>query len=57
MNDNIMACLYAVIAGIMLHISFYELIPGAYNESTFKVVFKYFLLGVGIMILSHFLMS
>ena len=57
MNDNIMACLYAVIAGIMLHISFYELIPGAYKESTFKVVFKYFLLGVGIMILSHFLMS
>lgn len=56
-NDNIMACLYAIIAGIMLHISIYELIPGAYKESTFKPVLKYFLLGFIIMITSHLLMG
>ena len=56
-NDNIMACLYAVIAGIMLHISVYELIPGAYKESTLKTVLKYFLIGSCVMLLSHMLIS
>ena len=55
-NDYIMASLYAIIAGIMLHISFYELIPGAYKESTLKSVIKYFLMGVITMIISHLLM-
>lgn len=54
-NNNIMAALYAVIAGIMVHISFYELIPVAYKESTLKVVLKYFLLGMIVMLLSHLL--
>lgn len=57
MNDNIMSALYAIIAGIMIHISIYELIPGAYKEGTLKEVFKYFIIGFVIMILSHFLMS
>ena len=39
-NDNVMAALYAIIAGIMIHISVYELIPGAYKEGTLKSVFK-----------------
>ena len=56
-NDHIMAALYAIIAGIMIHISVYELIPGAYKESTLKNVLKYFLIGFGVMILSHLLMS
>lgn len=57
MNDNIMSALYAIIAGIMIHISIYELIPGAYKKGTLKEVFKYFIIGFVIMILSHFLMS
>lgn len=56
-NDHVMAALYAIIAGIMIHISVYELIPGAYKESTLKNVLKYFLIGFGVMILSHILMS
>lgn len=56
-NDHVMAALYAIIAGIMIHISVYELIPGAYKESTLKNVLKYFIIGFGVMILSHILMS
>lgn len=56
-NDHIMAALYAIIAGIMIHISIYELIPGAYKESTLKGVLKYFIIGVFVMIVSHLLMN
>ncbi len=56
-NDHVMAALYAIIAGIMIHISVYELIPGAYKESTLKNVLRYFMLGFGVMVLSHILMS
>lgn len=56
-NDFVMATLYAIIAGIMIHISVYELIPGAYKEGTLKSVLKYFLIGFGVMILSHLLMN
>ncbi len=56
-NDHIMAALYAIIGGIMIHISVYELIPGAYKDSTLKNIIKYFLIGAFIMILSHLLMK
>ncbi len=56
-NDHIMAALYAIIGGIMIHISVYELIPGAYKDSTLKKIIKYFLIGAIIMILSHLLMK
>lgn len=56
-NDHIMAALYSIIAGIMIHISIYELIPGAYKLSTLKGVLKYFIIGVIVMIISHLLMS
>lgn len=56
-NDFVMATLYVIIAGIMIHISVYELIPGAYKEGTLKSVLKYFLIGFGVMILSHLLMN
>lgn len=56
-NDHIMAALYAIIAGIMIHISVYELIPGAYKDSTLTKVLKYFIIGFIIMIISHLLMG
>ena len=56
-NDHVMKALYAIIAGIMIHISVYELIPGAYKESTLKNVLRYFMIGFGVMILSHLLMN
>jgi ZIP family zinc transporter len=55
-NEHIMAALYAIIAGVMIHISVYELIPGAYKESTLKGVLKYFIIGMAVMIISHMLM-
>ncbi len=56
-NEHVMASLYAIIAGIMMHISIYELIPGAYKESTLKSVLKYFIIGFMVMIISHLLMN
>lgn len=56
-TDNIMGSLYALIAGIMIHISVYELIPGAYRQSTLKYVLKYFIFGFIIMMIAHLLMT
>lgn len=56
-NQYILAALYAIIAGIMIHISVYELIPGAYKESTLKSVLKYLIIGVVIMLVSHLLIK
>lgn len=56
-NDHIMAALYAIIAGIMIHISVYELLPGAYKDSVLKKVIKYFIIGFIVMIISHLLMG
>ena len=55
-NEQLIAILYAIISGVMIHISIYELIPGAYKESTLKGILKYFILGFIIMIASHLLM-
>ena len=52
-NKYIMASLYAIIAGIMLHISFYELIPQSYSKSSLKPVLKYLFIGFIILIISH----
>lgn len=52
-NNSIMALLYAIIAGIMLHISIYELLPTSYKISSLKPVLKGFLIGFIIMLLSH----
>lgn len=56
-NDHIMAALYAIIAGIMIHISAYELLPGAYKEGTLKKVLKFFIIGFIVMLISHLLMG
>lgn len=58
-TNQIMAYLYAIIAGIMIHISIYELLPGAYkeNNNSLNKIIKYFIIGFIIMILSHLLMS
>ena len=57
MNNYIMASLYAIIAGIMIHISVYELLPTAYKESTLKLVLRYFIIGFIIMIVSHLIIK
>ena len=56
-NDHVMAALYAIIAGIMIHISVYELIPSAYKEGTLKEILKYFVIGSIVMIISHLIIK
>lgn len=56
-NDFIMSLLYSIIAGIMIHISVYELIPKAYELGTLKQVLKYFTIGFILMLLSHFILG
>jgi len=55
-NNIIMGTLFAIIAGIMLHIACYELLPTAkkYNESKTTIIF--FLIGVGFMLLNHIIL-
>lgn len=54
-NNFMMGVLFSMIAGIMLHIAFYELIPGAlqYRDKLVSVIA--FICGAIMMILSHFI--
>ena len=56
-NEHIIASLYAIIGGIMIHISIYELIPTAYKKGSLKQVLLYIFLGAITMLISHILMS
>ena len=53
MTDPIMGILYGIIAGIMIHISIYELLPNAYHHHKPRRLFTAFLLGASIMLFSH----
>ena len=53
-NPIFMGILFSIIAGIMTHISIYELIPTSLNYNNKKLSFISFILGVGVMILNHF---
>lgn len=55
LNDTLMGFLYAIIAGIMIHISIYELLPTAFSYRSKKNIIPYFLAGVGVMIMSSLL--
>lgn len=56
-NDFFMGCLYAVIAGIMMHISIYELLPSSlkYKKSSQTIIF--FLIGILFMFVSSLLLK
>jgi len=56
-SDTVMGCLFATIAGIMLHIAVYELIPTSlkYQKRNFTLLF--FIIGMTFMIMSHLLFS
>lgn len=53
-NNSVMGCLMATIAGIMLHISFYELLPTSKKYQFSSVTKKYFIFGVFFMLIGHF---
>lgn len=54
-NGFIMSIIFALIAGIMLSISIYELIPGSLKYGSLNNTIKYFLLGVAFMCICHFI--
>ncbi len=56
MNDIIMSLLLAVIAGIMIAISMYELIPASLKYNRISSTVKFFLIGVTFMGICHFIM-
>jgi len=55
MNDILMGFLFAMIAGIMIHISIYELLPTARKYQFPKIMVIFSLLGAIFMSVSHFL--
>jgi len=55
-NDFFMGCLYAIIAGIMMHISIYELLPSSLKyKKTFQTI-VYFIIGMLFMFISSLLL-
>lgn len=55
-NPIFMGMLFSVIAGIMMHIALFELIPTSLNYKNKKLVIFSFLSGVGVMLISHFIL-
>ena len=53
MNDFILGILFSMIAGIMVHIASYELIPGALQYKKYKWSFLFFCFGMLVMIINH----
>jgi ZIP family zinc transporter len=53
MNDFILGIIFSIIAGIMIHISIYELLPTALNYKKYKLTIIYFLIGILIMFINH----
>lgn len=54
-TDLWMGCLFAIIAGIMMHISIYELLPTSKKYNLPKITLTLFLIGALFMVISHFL--
>lgn len=52
-NDFILGILFSMIAGIMVHIAVYELIPGAFKYKQYKLTIISFTIGAFLMIINH----
>lgn len=55
MNDTVMGLLMALIAGIMIHISSYELLPTSLKYNKKSLTYIFFIIGFIFMIISHFI--
>ncbi len=55
MNDFVMGLLMAIIAGIMTHIAFYELLPTSLKYKNKKLSYLFFVVGFIFMIINHFI--
>jgi len=56
-NPIFMGILFSIIAGIMIHISIYELIPTSLNYKNKKLTFIFIVIGVGVMLLNHLILG
>ena len=56
-NNNIMGILLSLIAGIMIQISIYELLPTSFNFKNKKLTIIYLLIGILFMIFNHLLIK
>ena len=54
MTNTFMGMLLAIIAGIMLHISFYELLPESLSYKNKKITIIFFIVGICFMLINHF---
>ena len=54
-NDIFMGLLFAFIAGIMTHISFYELLPESKKHNNYKLTSMFFVIGIIFMCINLFL--
>lgn len=57
MNDFVMGILMAIIAGIMTHIAFYELLPTSLKYKNKKLTYAFFIVGLLFMIINHFIFN
>lgn len=55
MNDSIMGILMSLIAGIMTHIAFYELLPTSLKYKNKKLTYIFFIIGLIFMTINHFI--
>lgn len=55
-SDMFMGCLYAIIAGIMLHISLYEMVPSSFKYNKPKTTILFFVIGIIFMLASSILL-
>lgn len=55
-NDFFMGCLYSLIAGIMMHISIYELLPSSFKYKKPFITILFFIIGVIFMLVSCILL-
>jgi ZIP family zinc transporter len=55
-NNLFMGCLYAIIAGIMINISIYELLPSSLKYKKYLLTFSFFLFGLIFMSISMILL-
>ena len=54
-NDIFMGLLFSFIAGIMIHISFYELLPESKRYKNYKLISIFFIIGIIFMCINLFL--
>lgn len=52
---TILGIIYAIIAGIMIHISMYELFPSAIKYKRYRITYLFYILGLILVLINHFL--